>query len=147
MSFNENVQLDTSQVESGGRSSGGGFGRSGGSFPGGIQVGGGIGGLILLILMMIFGGGEIGGVGEENNKQSVSSTGVRHDWSPDPGLRSSPTNRLGLMNPAALSRKGRPANHHRHWLLPQVPQLPLTLPARPPVSVGRGKRVAETISA
>ena len=56
MSFNENAQLDTSQVESGG----GGFGRGGGgSFPGGIQIGGGIGGLILLVLMLIFGGGSI----------------------------------------------------------------------------------------
>jgi len=58
MSFNENAQLDTSQVESGG---GGGFGRGGGggNFPGGIQIGGGIGGLILLVLMLIFGGGSI----------------------------------------------------------------------------------------
>ncbi|MDC5697405.1 neutral zinc metallopeptidase [Intrasporangium calvum] len=59
MSFNENAQLDTSQVQSGG---GGGFGRGGGgggNFPGGIQVGGGIGGLILLVLMLIFGGGNI----------------------------------------------------------------------------------------
>ena len=61
MTFNENAQLDTSQVESGG--SGGGFGGGGGrgGFPGGIQVGGGIGGLIMLILMLIFGGGAIGG--------------------------------------------------------------------------------------
>ena len=49
MSFNENAQLDTSQVQSGG----------GGNFPGGIQIGGGIGGLILLVLMLIFGGGSI----------------------------------------------------------------------------------------
>lgn len=60
MSFNENAQLDTSQVQSGG---GGGFGRGGGggggNFPGGIQIGGGIGGLILLVLMLIFGGGSI----------------------------------------------------------------------------------------
>ncbi|MBK8469337.1 MAG: neutral zinc metallopeptidase [Candidatus Phosphoribacter sp.] len=56
MSFNENAQLDTSQVESGGR---GGGGRGG--FPGGLQVGGGIGGLILLVLTLIFGGGAIGG--------------------------------------------------------------------------------------
>ena len=82
MSFNENVQLDTSQVESGGRSSGGGFGRSGGSFPGGIQVGGGIGGLILLILMMIFGGGAIGG----GNTQIPDSSTTGNQSSPlDPG--------------------------------------------------------------
>ena len=58
MSFNENAQLDTSQVQSGG---GGGMGRGGGggNFPGGIQIGGGIGGLILLVLMLIFGGGSI----------------------------------------------------------------------------------------
>ena len=82
MSFNENVQLDTSQVESGGRSSGGGFGRSGGSFPGGIQVGGGIGGLILLILMMIFGGGAIGG----GNTQIPDTSTTGSQSSPlDPG--------------------------------------------------------------
>ncbi|GAB3882490.1 KPN_02809 family neutral zinc metallopeptidase [Terrabacter terrigena] len=61
MSFNDNAQLDTSQVESGG---GGGFGGGGGGFPGGIQVGGGIGGLILLVLMLIFGGGKILGGGD-----------------------------------------------------------------------------------
>ncbi|KGN42787.1 KPN_02809 family neutral zinc metallopeptidase [Knoellia aerolata] len=45
MSFNDDVSLDTSQVESGG--SGGG--------PGGIAVGGGIGGIIMLIIALIFG--------------------------------------------------------------------------------------------
>lgn len=45
MSFNDNVQLDTSQVGSGG---------SGGA-PGGMVVGGGIGGIILLIIALIFG--------------------------------------------------------------------------------------------
>jgi predicted metalloprotease len=72
MSFNENAQLDTSQVESGG----GGFGRGGGggSFPGGIQIGGGIGGLILLVLMLIFGGGSIlGGDSEEGSSSGLPS--------------------------------------------------------------------------
>jgi predicted metalloprotease len=45
MSFNDDVQLDTSQVGSGGR----------GGAPGGMVVGGGIGGIILLIIMLIFG--------------------------------------------------------------------------------------------
>lgn len=45
MSFNDDVSLDTSQVESGG----------GGGAPGGIAVGGGLGGIILLILGLIFG--------------------------------------------------------------------------------------------
>ncbi|MEO7270232.1 MAG: neutral zinc metallopeptidase [Knoellia sp.] len=45
MSFNDDVGLDTSQVESGG----------GGGAPGGIAVGGGIGGIILLIIGLIFG--------------------------------------------------------------------------------------------
>lgn len=58
MSFNDNAQLDTSQVESGGS---GGFRGGGGGFPGGIQVGGGIGGLILLILALLFGGNVLGG--------------------------------------------------------------------------------------
>ena len=47
MSFNENVTLDTSQIESGG--------RGGGGAPGGMVVGGGIGGIIMLILALIFG--------------------------------------------------------------------------------------------
>lgn len=46
MSFNEDVQLDTSQVESGG---------GGGRGPGGMVVGGGLGGIILLIIALIFG--------------------------------------------------------------------------------------------
>ncbi len=45
MSFNDNVQLDTSQVGSGGR----------GGAPGGMVVGGGIGGIILLVIALIFG--------------------------------------------------------------------------------------------
>ena len=45
MSFNDDVQLDTSQVGSSG--SGGG--------PGGMVVGGGIGGIILLIIALVFG--------------------------------------------------------------------------------------------
>ncbi len=73
MTFNENVELDTSQV-SGGSGAGGG-----GSFPGGLQVGGGIGGLILLVLTFIFGGNAIGGA-------DTSDPGVQQ-----PG-RSSPLN-------------------------------------------------------
>jgi len=46
MSFNEDVQLDTSQVESGG---------GGGRGPGGMVVGGGLGGIILLVIALIFG--------------------------------------------------------------------------------------------
>jgi predicted metalloprotease len=45
MSFNDDVGLDTSQVESGG----------GGGAPGGVVVGGGIGGIIMLIIALIFG--------------------------------------------------------------------------------------------
>lgn len=44
MSFNDDVSLDTSQVESGG-----------GGAPGGLAVGGGIGGIIMLIIALIFG--------------------------------------------------------------------------------------------
>ncbi|MEO7060395.1 MAG: neutral zinc metallopeptidase [Lapillicoccus sp.] len=58
MTFNENVQLDTSQVTNPGSGGGGG-----GGFPGGIQVGGGIGGIIILILSLIFGGNILGGGG------------------------------------------------------------------------------------
>ena len=59
MSFNENVTLDTSQIESGG--------RGGGGAPGGMVVGGGIGGIIMLILALIFGinpGDVTGGTGQ-----------------------------------------------------------------------------------
>jgi predicted metalloprotease len=45
MTFNDNAQLDTSQVQSGG----------GGGAPGGLMVGGGVGGLIILIIAVIFG--------------------------------------------------------------------------------------------
>ena len=45
MSFNDDVQLDTSQVGSGGSGEG----------PGGMVVGGGIGGIILLVIALIFG--------------------------------------------------------------------------------------------
>ena len=84
MTFNENVQLDTSQVTSGGSSGGsgglggrgGGYG-GGGNFPGGIQVGGGIGGLIVLVLLFVFGGGLLGNGGTQSSGgQSHTSTGA-----------------------------------------------------------------------
>jgi len=71
VTFNDNVQLDTSQATSGG-SSGGGYG-GGGNFPGGIQVGGGIGGLILLILMFVFGGNVLGGGGTQDPGTGTST--------------------------------------------------------------------------
>jgi uncharacterized protein len=51
MSFNDNANLDTSQVESGGS----GVGR------GGLAVGGGVGGIVVLILTLLFGGNTNGG--------------------------------------------------------------------------------------
>jgi predicted metalloprotease len=51
MSFNEDANLDTSQVESGG----------GGGGPGGLAIGGGVGGMIVLILTLLFGGDITGG--------------------------------------------------------------------------------------
>jgi predicted metalloprotease len=72
VTFNENVQLDTSQATSGG-SSGGGYG-GGGNFPGGIQVGGGIGGLILLVLVFIFGGNVLGGGGTQDPGTDTSTS-------------------------------------------------------------------------
>jgi predicted metalloprotease len=71
VTFNDNVQLDTSQATSGG-SSGGGYG-GGGNFPGGIQVGGGIGGLILLVLVFIFGGNVLGGGGTQDPGTGTST--------------------------------------------------------------------------
>ena len=53
MSFNDNVQLDTSSV-----SGGGGGGRRG---PGGGIAVGGVGGIILLIITLLFGQGALGG--------------------------------------------------------------------------------------
>ena len=79
MSFNENATLDTSQVESGGSGGFGGGGRGG--FPGGIQVGGGIGGLIMLILMLIFGGGLTGGGNTTAPQDSTTTQGGQFDTS------------------------------------------------------------------
>ena len=53
MSFNDDANLDTSQVESGG--SGGG--------RGGMAIGGGVGGILVLILTLFFGGNITGGGG------------------------------------------------------------------------------------
>lgn len=63
MTFNDNAQLDTSQVQSGGS---GGFGGGGGGFGGGPVVGG-VGGIIMLILMVLFGGNLTGGSGSGSN--------------------------------------------------------------------------------
>ncbi|YAL81884.1 neutral zinc metallopeptidase [Dermacoccaceae bacterium W4C1] len=60
VTFNDNAQLDTSQVGSGGGGGGGGGGFSG--LPGGVGVGG-VGGLIIMILMVLFGGNLTGGSG------------------------------------------------------------------------------------
>jgi len=81
MSFNENATLDTSQVESGGSGGFGGGGGGRGGFPGGIQVGGGIGGLIMLILMLIFGGGLTGGGNTSVPEDTTTSQGGQFDTS------------------------------------------------------------------
>ena len=70
MSFNDDVQLDTSQVESGG----GGGGRG----PGGMVIGGGLGGFILVIVMLIFGinPSDLPGTGTDTGSSgSVESAG------------------------------------------------------------------------
>ncbi|WP_347353203.1 neutral zinc metallopeptidase [Intrasporangium sp.] len=83
MTFNDDARLDTSQVEAGGRGGGGfgggGFGGGGGGrFPGGIRLGGGLGGLILLVLVLIFGGQSIlGGDGSGDAASSGSDPGAR----------------------------------------------------------------------
>lgn len=83
MTFNDNVQLDTSQATSGGSSGGGGGGYGGGgNFPGGIQVGGGIGGLILLILAFVFGGGVLDG-GNTQSSGSGQSQGQASSLDPN----------------------------------------------------------------
>ena len=74
MSFNDNVRLDTSQVQS----AGGGGG--GGGAPGGVVVGGGIGGIILLIVCLVFGinpGSITSGTSasSDTQDQAQSSTG------------------------------------------------------------------------
>ncbi len=63
MSFNDNVQIDTSGV-----SGGGGGGRRG---PGGGVVVGGAGGVVLLILSLLFGGDIFGGGSSLPGGQSV----------------------------------------------------------------------------
>lgn len=85
MSFNDNAQLDTSQVGSGG---GGGGGRLGGGrmIPGGVGVGG-VGGVILLVLYLVFGdalgGGGSGGGGvpapQGMNVNEVGAAGTGSD--------------------------------------------------------------------
>jgi uncharacterized protein len=66
MSFNDNADLDTSQVEGGG----GGGGMFGGGMPGGgIAVGGGAGGILLLILYFVFGGLSDSGGGSTSSGQ------------------------------------------------------------------------------
>jgi predicted metalloprotease len=73
VSFNDNVRIDTSQVESGG---GGG---GGGGFPGGPVIGGGVGGIILLIIVLLFngfnGGGTTGASPGQLNQGQVSAGG------------------------------------------------------------------------
>jgi predicted metalloprotease len=65
MSFNDNADLDTSQVEGGG---GGGGMFSGGGMPGGgIAVGGGAGGILLLIIYLVLNG--LGGSGSNSGSQ------------------------------------------------------------------------------
>ncbi|MDT0215192.1 neutral zinc metallopeptidase [Rothia sp. ARF10] len=68
MSFNDDVGLDTSQVESGG----------GGGAPGGVVVGGGLGGIIMLIIALIFGINPsdlpTGGGGGSTSDQQVDGT-------------------------------------------------------------------------
>ena len=68
MSFNDDVGLDTSQVESGG----------GGGAPGGLVVGGGLGGIIMLIIALIFGINPsdlpTGGGGGSSSDQQVDGT-------------------------------------------------------------------------
>ena len=72
MSFNENVRLDTSRIRTGGGGRGG---------PGGLAIGGGIGGLILTLILMFLGispdqvqlpqdtsGGRIDTAGEASNE-------------------------------------------------------------------------------
>ena len=74
MSFNDNVQLDTSSIRTGG--GGGGSGR------GGLVVGGGIGGLIIAIIMMLLGMNPSGGTttqgaGTSSNAQNVDSSAIQ----------------------------------------------------------------------
>ncbi|MEI2775785.1 MAG: neutral zinc metallopeptidase [Tetrasphaera sp.] len=73
MSFNDNVQLDTSSIGSGG---GGGGGR------GGLVVGGGIGGLIIAIIVMLLGGDPSNIPGSQTqdtggSAQSIDGTAIK----------------------------------------------------------------------
>ena len=69
MTFNDNAQLDTSQVTSGGS---GGFGGGGGGMGGGPVVGG-IGGLILMLIFALFGGNLTGGPDSSGGGSTGSS--------------------------------------------------------------------------
>lgn len=69
MSFDDNASLDTSQVESGG-----GRGRRS---PGGMVVGGGIGGLVLVILALVLGinPGDVTGSAAPTEQNTVTDEG------------------------------------------------------------------------
>ena len=74
MSFNDNADLDTSQVEGGG----GGGGMFGGGMPGGgIAVGGGAGGILLLILYFVFGGLSDSGGGSSTSSGQLQQGQVQ----------------------------------------------------------------------
>ncbi len=68
MSFNDNVTLDTSQVESGG--------GGGGGAPGGLVVGGGLGGILILILTLLF-NGIFGGGGDPTGAGAIDPSQVQ----------------------------------------------------------------------
>lgn len=72
MSFNDNVQLDTSQV-----SGGGGGGR------GGMVIGGGLGGIILVIIALIFGinPGDLPGTGTDTSSNGQVESAGEQDGS------------------------------------------------------------------
>ena len=113
MTFNDNVQLDTSQATSGG-SSGGGYG-GGGNFPGGIQVGGGIGGLILLILIFIFGGNVLDGGGTQD-PGTGTSTGQSSSLDPSQVARGRLAVRWGVLpvQDGGRREQERRVPRHRH---------------------------------
>jgi predicted metalloprotease len=76
MSFNDDANLDTSQIESGGR---------GGLPGGGFAIGGGAGGLILLVLTLLFGGNVNGGGTSSINPGQDTQLDPRQVQAGEPG--------------------------------------------------------------
>ncbi len=113
MSFNDNVRLDTSQVESGG----------GRGAPGGMVVGGGIGGLVLLVIALIFGinpadvptGGTAGSPGDVQAGGQTDSTAFQDCRTGADANRSTTCRIVGTVNSVQAFWADELVRYKRQW--------------------------------